>query len=90
MKREIKKLVIELFPRDSDGVILSESAETPSQRRSAWFMDELYRALSIDWNKGDAGKCMKFAVAYVKRERRRQIRVVSSNTDASPEDIEEL
>ena len=33
MKREIKKLVVDMFPRDSECVIRSESADTPSIRR---------------------------------------------------------
>jgi hypothetical protein len=46
MKRKIKKLVIGMFPRESERVILSEYADTPSMRRPLWVMDELYRSLN--------------------------------------------
>jgi hypothetical protein len=82
MKRTIKKLVVDLFPRDSEGFVLSESADTPYMSRPPWVMDELYRSLKINWETDDATKGLKYVVSYVMRERiiRRQ-RVISSNTD---------
>jgi hypothetical protein len=70
-KKETKQLVIEMFPRDSDGVILSESSDIPSLRRPPWVMDELHRSLAINMSRDDAAKGLKFAIAYAKRERRR-------------------
>ena len=90
LKREIKQLVVDLFPRDSDGVILSESSDIPSLRRPSWVLDELHRSLNINWSREDAAKGLKFAARYVKRERRRQKRVISDNSDANALDREEL
>ena len=86
MKREIKKLAIDMFPRDSEGVILSESADTSSMRRPLWVMDELYRSLNTKWDRDDASKGLKYAIGYVKRERARQLRVMSCNTDDTSEE----
>ena len=90
MKREIKQLVIDMFPRDSEGVILSESADTPSMRRPLWVMDELFRSLNTNWDKTEASKGFKYAVGYVRRERARQLRVMACNSDDASEEREEL
>jgi hypothetical protein len=81
MKREIKKLVIDMFPRDSDAVILSESADTHFMRRPFWVMDELYRSLNTNRDRDDASKDLKYEIGYVRRERVRQLSVISCNTD---------
>jgi hypothetical protein len=64
-KKEIKQLVIQMFPRDSDGIILSKSSDIPSLRRPPWVMDELHRSLAFNMSRDDAAKGLKFAIAYI-------------------------
>jgi hypothetical protein len=90
LKREIQKLVVDMFPRDSEGVTLAEAADTPSMRRPAWVMDELYHSLKLSWDKEDASKGLKYAINYVRRERLRQQRVAYNNTVEASEERAEL
>jgi hypothetical protein len=83
-------MVIDLFPLDSEGDFLSQSSTIPSLRMLSWVMDELYHSLDIHWNRDDAAKGLKFAIGYVKCERKRQIRVMSSNPYETSINKEEL
>lgn len=90
LKAHIQKLVVDLFPRDSDGVFLSEHADIPSMRRPSWVMDELYRSLVENFNSDYASKGMRYAQGYVRRERTRQVSIISRNLDATSAEREEL
>jgi len=90
MKRSIKSLVIDLFPRDTDGVILSDTLDSQTTRRPAWVMDELYRSLKLNYDKEEASKGLDFAKKYVKRERARQVRVVSIDSEETKGEREDL
>ena len=54
-------------------------------------MEELHRSLAINMSRDDyAAKGLKFAIAYVKRERGRQKLVMSIDTDENVSDKKEL
>jgi len=68
LKCEMQKLVVDMFPRGADGVLLCEGHEDPILRRPHWVMDELYRNLLQNHSSEDACKGRKYAVRYVRRE----------------------
>ena len=53
-------------------------------------MDELYRSLTSKWDKDEASKGLRYVVGYVRRERAKQLRVMSGNTDDTSEERREL
>ena len=85
LKCEIQKMVVDMFPRDDDGVLLCESADDPILRRPRWVMDELYRNLLQNHNGEDACKGRKYALRYVRREVARQRRLLLNIEESSAE-----
>ncbi len=78
LKLLTKKLVCDICPRDSEGVFLSSEAKDPALRKPAWVMDELFKKLSSEISVKDADSCLKFAYAYLRRERQKQINVTAN------------
>jgi hypothetical protein len=86
LKAETKKLIIDIFPRDEAGCYLCKEAVDPALRRPKWVLDELFRALCENHGAQEAQKCIKFAVSYLRRQRRKHILIVSGR--ASEEELQ--
>ena len=59
-------------------------------KRPPWVMDELYRSLSSNWDREAASKGLQFAIRYVRRERARQVRILTSDNDETSEERQDL